>query len=181
MPPAPGRRRTCSTGCRRSIIARPGLVGAVLQTDEVAAELICDGVHVHPALVRTAVAAKRPPRILAITDGTAAAGLPDGGQRARSAAGRSRRGDGAAYLADGTLAGSVLTMDAAFRMLVERIGLSLVDAATMCATTPARELGLVGHGVLAVDAVADVVVLDAQSRSRPDLRGRPARVFAAVA
>jgi N-acetylglucosamine-6-phosphate deacetylase len=139
----------------------PGLVGAVLQTDDVAAELICDGVHVHPALVRTAVAAKRPPRILAITDGTAAAGLPDGGQGRLGGRTITAR-NGAAYLPDGTLAGSVLTMDAAFRVLVEQIGLSLVDASTMCATTPARELGLVGHGVLVVDAVADVVVLDAQ-------------------
>jgi N-acetylglucosamine-6-phosphate deacetylase len=139
----------------------PGLVGAVLQTDDVAAELICDGVHVHPALVRTAVAAKRPPRILAISDGTAAAGLPDGVQGRLGGRTITAR-DGAAYLPDGTLAGSVLTMDAAFRVLVERIGLSLVDASTMCATTPARELGLVGHGVLAVDAVADVVVLDAR-------------------
>ena len=138
----------------------PGLVGAVLQTDEVAAELICDGVHVHPALVRTAVAAKRPQRILAITDGTGAAGLPDGSEAVLGGRPISAR-NGAAYLADGTLAGSVLTMDAAFRMLVERIGLSLVDATTMCATTPARELGLVGHGLLAVDAAADVVVLDA--------------------
>ena len=46
-------------------------------------------------------------------------------------------------------------------MLVGRVGLGLVDAATVCATTPARELGLVGHGVLAADAVADLVVLDA--------------------
>jgi N-acetylglucosamine-6-phosphate deacetylase len=138
----------------------PGLVGAVLQTDEVAAELICDGVHVHPALIRTAVAAKRPQRILAITDGTGAAGLPDGSQAVLGGRPISAR-NGAAYLADGTLAGSVLTMDAAFRVLVERIGLSLVDATTMCATTPARELGLVGHGLLAVDAAADVVVLDA--------------------
>lgn len=138
----------------------PGLVGAVLQTDDVAAELICDGVHVHPALVRTAVAAKRPHKVLAITDGTAAAGLPAGRQGRLGGRTITAR-DGAAYLPDGTLAGSVLTMDAAFQVLVERIGLSLVDASTMCATTPARELGLVGHGVLAVDAVADVVVLDA--------------------
>jgi N-acetylglucosamine-6-phosphate deacetylase len=138
----------------------PGLVGAVLQTDEVAAELICDGVHVHPALVRIAVAAKRPQRILAITDGTGAAGLPDGSEAVLGGRPISAR-NGAAYLADGTLAGSVLTMDAALRVLVERIGLSLVDATTMCATTPARELGLVGHGLLAVDAAADVVVLDA--------------------
>jgi N-acetylglucosamine-6-phosphate deacetylase len=46
-------------------------------------------------------------------------------------------------------------------VLIGRIGLSLVDAATVCATTPARELGLVGHGVLAPEAAADLVVLDA--------------------
>ena len=55
----------------------PGLAGAVLEADEIAAELICDGFHVHPAMVRAAVAAKRPHRIMAITDGTAAAGLAD--------------------------------------------------------------------------------------------------------
>ena len=141
----------------------PGLVGAVLQTDEVAAELICDGVHVHPALIRTTVAAKRPGKVLAITDGTAAAGLGEGGRAALGGRTLTVR-DSAAYLPDGTLAGSVLTMDAAFRTLVNRVGVSLVDAATMSATTPARELGLVGHGLLSVDAVADVVVLDAQLR-----------------
>src|SRR4029079_5150430 len=70
-------------------------------------------------------------------------------------------GERTALLADGTIAGSVLTMDRAFQTLVGRVGLSLVDAATICATTPARELGLVGHGVLAPDAVADLVILDA--------------------
>jgi N-acetylglucosamine-6-phosphate deacetylase len=139
----------------------PGLAGAVLESDDVTAELVCDGVHVHPALVRTAVAAKRPAKILAITDGTAAAGLPDGSHATLGGRTITAR-NGAAYLPDGTLAGSVLTMDEAFRVLVERMGLSIVDAATMCATTPARELGLVGHGLLAVDAAADVVVLDAQ-------------------
>src|SRR4029078_2130855 len=60
----------------------PGLAGAVLQTDEVAAEIICDGVHVHPAFVRLAIAAKRPSHVCAITDGTAAAGLPPGSRAA---------------------------------------------------------------------------------------------------
>jgi N-acetylglucosamine-6-phosphate deacetylase len=140
---------------------RPGLVGAILQAEEVAAELICDGTHVHPALVRTAVSAKRPSRMMAITDATAGAGLPIGSQ--------TRLGDqtitvneSAAVLADGTLAGSVLTMDRAFEMLVARVGFSPVEAATMCATTPARELGLVGHGAIVPGAVADLVVLDAQ-------------------
>ena len=52
-------------------------------------------------------------------------------------------------------------MDRAFQMLVGMAGLSLVDGATVCATTPARELGLTGHGLLAPDAAADLVVLDA--------------------
>ena len=65
----------------------------------------------------------------------------------------------AAYLDDGTLAGSVLTMDRAFAMLVTRMGLSFVDAATVCATTPARALGLRGFGVIAPGATGDLTVL----------------------
>ena len=76
--PARGRRRTCSTACRRSATAQPGLAGAVLDSDEVVAEIVCDGVHVHPAVVRVAVAAKSPSRVMAITDGTAGSGLPRG-------------------------------------------------------------------------------------------------------
>jgi N-acetylglucosamine-6-phosphate deacetylase len=138
----------------------PGLVGAVLQTDEVAAEIICDGVHVHPALIRTAMAAKRPSRIFAITDATAAAGLPVG-SRATLGGRPITAGERSALLPDGTIAGSVVTMDRVFQTLVGRVGLALVDAATICATTPARELGLVGLGVLAPEAVADLVILDA--------------------
>jgi N-acetylglucosamine-6-phosphate deacetylase len=139
----------------------PGLVGAVLQSDEIAAEIICDGVHVHPALIRTAIAAKRPSRILAITDATAAAGLPTG-SRAMLGGQPITAGARTAQLSDGTIAGSILTMDRAFQTLVAHVGLSVVDAATICSTSPARELGLLGHGMLMPDAVADLVVLDAQ-------------------
>lgn len=139
----------------------PGLAGVILRSDEVAAELICDGFHVHPALVRMAIDAKRPSRVLAITDGTAASGLPVG-RRVHLGGQPITAGESAAFLDDGTLAGSVLTMDRAFKVLVGQVGLSLVDAATLCSTTPARELGLSGQGVLAPDAIADVVVLDAQ-------------------
>lgn len=137
----------------------PGLAGAVLQAEEVAAEIICDGFHVHPALIRAAIAAKRPSRVMAITDGTAVSGLPVG---SRGQLGRRPivAGAGTALLEDGTMAGSLLTMDKAFQLLAGRVGLPLTDAALLCATTPARELGLVGHGVLAQDAVADLVVLD---------------------
>lgn len=140
----------------------PGLTGAVLESDEIAAEIICDGVHVHPAAVRTAVAAKGTAKVMAITDGTAGSGLGRG-ERASLGGRRITVGD-AAYLDDGTLAGSTLTMDAAFRMLVRGMGLSLIDAAQLCATTPARELGLHGCGCIAPEAVADLVVLDAELR-----------------
>ena len=137
----------------------PGMVGAVLATDDVAAELIGDGFHVHPAAMRAAVRAKGASRIMAITDGTAGSGLPRGAH-AHLGGRRITVGD-VARLDDGTLAGSVLTMDKAFACLAGAAGAGLVDAARMCATTPARELGLDGHGVIAEGAVADLVVLDA--------------------
>jgi len=139
----------------------PGLAGAVLQAEEIAAEIICDGVHVHPALIRTAIAAKRPSRVFAITDATAAAGLPVG-SRAALGGQPITAGPSTALLPDGTIAGSVVTMDKAFEVLVGQVGLSLVDAATICSTTPARELGLIGYGILAVGSAADLVVLDSQ-------------------
>ena len=137
----------------------PGLAGAVLAREEVAAELICDGYHVHPAMCRVAIAAKGPDRVMAITDGTAAAGLAVGAST-RLGGRPIRVGERAAFLDDGTLAGSTLTMDAAFRNVVSAFAGSIVEAATLCSTTPARELGLTGFGVLAVGATADLVVLD---------------------
>ncbi len=141
---------------------QPGLAAAVLEHEDVTAELICDGVHVHPAMARVALAAKQTSRIMAITDGTAGAGLPRGSRT--TIGGRPIIVGDAATLEDGTLAGSVLTMDRAFAKLVSAMGLSLVDAATVCATTPARALGLQGLGVIAPGATADLVVLDRDLR-----------------
>ena len=139
----------------------PGLVGAVLESEEVAAELICDGTHVHPAMLRLAIRLKRPDRVMAITDGTAAAGLPPGARASLGGQFISGR-DNAAYLDDGTMAGSVLTMDRAFRLLVENVGVALPQAAALCSATAARELGLRDRGVLETGATADLVVLDSQ-------------------
>ena len=137
----------------------PGLAGAILTSDEVAAEVICDGVHVHRDMVRMAIAAKGPRRVMAITDGVSAAGLPDGSTA--SLGGRTIRVMGsAAYLEDGTRAGSVATMDRVFRFLVNDAGLSLIDAAQLCASTPASELALADTGTIAKGAVADLVVMD---------------------
>jgi N-acetylglucosamine-6-phosphate deacetylase len=140
----------------------PGLTGAVLESEDVIAELICDGVHVHPAMMRVALASKRPEGIMAITDATAGAGLPPG-SRARIGDRPIRISD-AAYLEDGTFAGSVLTMDRAFAKLTAEVGLSLSEAAIACSTTPARALGLQGLGVIAQGAIADLVVLNRDLR-----------------
>ena len=137
----------------------PGLAGAVLAADDVAAELICDGHHVHPAVMRVAVAAKQPSRVLAITDGTAGSGLAPGARA--TLGGQAITVGDVARLDDGTMAGSVATMDRVFRCLVE-CGFDLVQASHMTSTSPARELGLVGYGVIAVGSVADLVVLDAR-------------------
>ena len=143
----------------------PGVVGAVLESDAVAAELICDGFHVHPSLMAIAIRAKGSRRLMAITDATAGAGLAVGT--------RARLGDQTiivtartAELEDGTVAGSVLTMDTAFRTLVNRIGMPVFEAARMCASTPAAELGLVDRGSIAPGLAADLVVLG------PDLQVR---------
>jgi N-acetylglucosamine-6-phosphate deacetylase len=137
----------------------PGLAGAVLARDEVAAELICDGHHVHPAMCRMAIRAKGVERVMAITDGTAGAGLAPGAE-ARLGGRTIRVTERAAVLADGTLAGSTLTMDGAFRTIVTTVGFSIAEAAMLCATTPARQLGLTRLGVIADGMIADLVVLD---------------------
>jgi N-acetylglucosamine-6-phosphate deacetylase len=137
----------------------PGLPGAVLAREEVTVELICDGYHVHPSMCRVAIAAKGPDGVMAITDATAGAGLKQG-SRAHLGGRQIEVGAQAAFLDDGTLAGSTLTMNRAFRNIVTGFGGSLVDAALLCSTSPARSLGLSGFGVLAEGSAADVVVMD---------------------
>jgi len=137
----------------------PGLAGAVLSHDDVTAELICDGFHVHPAMCRVAIAAKGVHGVMAITDGTGGSGLAPGAT-ARLGGRTIRVSDQAALLDDGTLAGSTLTMDRAFRNIVTMFHASIADAAVLCSTTPARALGLTGFGVIAEGGAADLVVLD---------------------
>jgi N-acetylglucosamine-6-phosphate deacetylase len=139
----------------------PGLAGAVLARHEIAAELICDGYHVHPAMCRVAIAAKGASRMMTITDGTSGSGQPLGSTGHLGGQTIHVR-DVAAFLDDGTLAGSTLTMDRAFRNLVTTMSQSVCDAALMCSTTPADQLGLRDLGRIADGAVADLVILDRQ-------------------
>src|SRR5688500_10097084 len=136
----------------------PGLAGAVLAREDVTPELICDGYHVHPAMCGIAIAAKGGRNVMAITDGTAGSGQAIGS--IASLGGRAIHvRDQAAFLDDGTLAGSTLTMDRAFRNIVTSFRSSLVDAVWMCATTPARQLGLSDVGRIEAGLAADLVVL----------------------
>lgn len=137
----------------------PGVPGAVLHSEAVRAELICDSFHVHPALLRVAIRAKGIDGVMAITDGTAGSGLPVG-SCAKLGGRKIIVTERTAELEDGTLAGSVLTMDGAFRVLVGKVGLSVVEAARLCSTTPAEQLRLTGMGALMPGNLADFVILD---------------------
>jgi N-acetylglucosamine-6-phosphate deacetylase len=136
----------------------PGVAGAVLASEEVAAELICDGHHVHQAFVRMTLGAKGRSRVMAITDGTSGSGLPLGSRA--TLGGLPITVHDVARLDDGTMAGSVATMDKVFAWLAGACGLDLRDAAELCSTTPAREMGLIGHGVITKGAAADLTILD---------------------
>jgi N-acetylglucosamine-6-phosphate deacetylase len=132
----------------------PGMVGAALAHAEFA-EIIPDLLHVHPGAIKVALRAI--PRLYCVTDSTAATGMPDGDYML----GRQlvHKCIGGVRLADGTLAGSTLTMDQALRNLVG-LGLDLADASKRVSTNAADYLGEANRGRLAAGCFADIVVLD---------------------
>ncbi len=132
----------------------PGVVGAAL-AHATYAELIPDLLHVHPGAIHAALRAI--PNLYAVTDATAASGMPDGDYRL----GRQqvRKCGNGVRLADGALAGSSLTMMQAFRNLVS-IGLTVEESSRRASTIPAHYLGLDDRGRIVPGAVADLVVLD---------------------
>jgi N-acetylglucosamine-6-phosphate deacetylase len=125
----------------------PGVVGAALSDERLRFGIIVDGTHVDPEAVRVAWRAAGS-RLVLVTDAVAAMGTPD-----------HEPGSGV-RLADGTLAGSDLTMDQAVRNLVAFAGCSPAQAVDAATATPAAVLGLADRGALRPGAVADLVVLD---------------------
>jgi N-acetylglucosamine-6-phosphate deacetylase len=138
---------------------KPGTVGGVLLLDEIYAEFIADGIHLHPAIVDMIVRLKGPDKAVAITDAISGAGMPDGdyelgGQRVIVK-------EGAVRLADGTLAGSALTLDAAVRNILKFTRASVAEAIQMATLTPARSIGVSDRkGSLEPGREADLVMLD---------------------
>jgi N-acetylglucosamine-6-phosphate deacetylase len=137
----------------------PGAVGAALADDRITAMLIADAIHVHPAVLNVALRSKGPERVALVTDAIAAAGAPPGRY---ALAGVEVISDGqSARLADGTLAGSTLTMDRAVRMMAGLAGARLEDALAMASTVPAAAIGLPDTGRLAVGQLADLTLWSA--------------------
>lgn len=135
----------------------PGPVGAALHRDGVTIEVINDGVHVHPAVVKMLFDAA-PGRVALVTDAMAAAGKADGRYDLGSLAVTVT--DGVARLVDGgAIAGSTLLLDEALRQAVDACGLSLVDAVGALTQVPARAIGRHDLGSLAVGSAADAVLL----------------------
>lgn len=116
----------------------PGVVGAALTAVDATAELIADGIHVHPAAMRVAVSLM-PHRIALVTDAIRACGLVDGTYKLYDY--EVTVADGAARLADGTLAGSVLTMDAAVKNMIELAGFPVETVIPLATEIPARIAG----------------------------------------
>jgi N-acetylglucosamine-6-phosphate deacetylase len=135
-----------------------GVIGAVLTTPEVTAELIADGVHVDETAMRLLIQAKGASGVILISDGTAATGMPDG-KYMLGALEVTLRG-GVVRSVEGKLAGSALTLDRGLRNIVG-LGVPVADALRMLTLNPATLLGIeFKKGSLRVGADADVVVMD---------------------
>jgi N-acetylglucosamine-6-phosphate deacetylase len=143
----------------------PGVAGAAMLIDDLYAELIGDGIHIHPAVMRLLIRVKGRERVMLVTDALSATELADGVYELGGKEVFVR--DGQARLADGTLASSTLTMDAGVRNLMNLCQISLVDAVYMASTTPAESMGLdSSRGKLLAGYDADLAVLDAALQPR---------------
>lgn len=142
----------------------PGPIGALLDDERVTVELICDLIHLAPTVIHLAATHAGPRRTVLVTDAMSATGLGDGSYELGGLAVTVR--DGEPRLADGSLAGSALTMDRALANFVHA-GMPILEAVTASATLPARLLGIDDElGAVRAGLRADLVLLDEQLRPR---------------
>jgi N-acetylglucosamine-6-phosphate deacetylase len=136
-----------------------GTVGAVMALPQLNAELIADSIHVHPAAMKILVDVKQPSGVILVTDAIRGAGMPEGDYPIDERVVTIR--DGAARLPDGTLAGSILTMDRALNNIVQASGRSLEEAWPMSSLNAARAIGISARkGSLETGKDADLVLLN---------------------
>jgi N-acetylglucosamine-6-phosphate deacetylase len=139
----------------------PGILGVVLTTDALYAELICDGIHNTSEMVRLWWRAKGPERAILITDAMSATGMPDGVYQLGGFP--VQVANGKATL-DGVLAGSVLTLDRALTNFVQFTGAAVEQGLRLLTANPAAMIGKDEAGSLAIGAPADFVAVDAKGR-----------------
>jgi len=135
----------------------PGVIAAALAPSPAIPGIIPDGVHVHPAILRLAVTARGRDGIILVTDKVALA--QTSGTEKNVGRARATIRDGAARLDDGTLAGSIISMLDGVRIMIEKAGVSVGDAAVMAATNPAMLVGANDRGRVQAGARADLIVL----------------------
>ncbi len=142
----------------------PGLIGAAADEEKVHVELICDGVHIHPAAVRTTFKIFGDDRIILISDSMRATGLEDGDY---SLGGQYVKVTGnLATLKDGTIAGSVTNLADCMRTAVLKMGIPLESAVKCAAVNPAKCAGIYDScGSITAGKYADVVLLDKEDLS----------------
>jgi N-acetylglucosamine-6-phosphate deacetylase len=141
-----------------------GVLGAVFTSPDVSAELIADGVHVDATAIRMLLSLKSPDRVILVSDGISATGMPDG--KFQLGTFEVMVSGGVCRNAEGKLAGSTLTLDRALRNMVA-LGVPLSAALRMVTANPARQIGMGSRkGVLAPGADADLVFLDADLEVR---------------
>jgi N-acetylglucosamine-6-phosphate deacetylase len=146
----------------------PGIAGEVLSDSTLTADIIADGIHVDPALINVFLKCKGVDGSVLITDATAATGMPDG--RYRLGAFEIEVKDGRC-LANGVLAGSVLTMDRAVRNVMSFGGWTLRDAVRAACLNPARRIGLNDAGAITAGSRADIAVLSPTGEVRTTIVG----------
>ena len=140
----------------------PGILGTVLTTDSLYAELICDGIHTAPELVKLWWRSKGPERAILVTDAMSAAGMPDGEYLLGGFAVQVANGKA---MARGVLAGSVLTLDRALTNFLEFTGAELEQGLRLLTANPASMTGLLGQaGALAVGQKANLLAVDGAGR-----------------
>ncbi|MGA7856740.1 MAG: amidohydrolase family protein, partial [Terracidiphilus sp.] len=140
----------------------PGILGAVLTTDSLYAELICDGIHTEPEIVRLWSRAKGPERAILVTDAMSAAGMPDGEYQLGGFAVQVAKGRA---MADGVLAGSVLTLDRALANFIAFTGATVDHGLRLLTNNPAAMTGLEHQaGFLSTGQPANLVAVDAAGK-----------------
>ena len=137
----------------------PGIVGAMLTDSRLTADIIADGIHLDPSIVKLFLKAKGVEGAVLITDATAATGMPDGRYRLGTLEVEVKDGR---CTADGKLAGSVLTMDRAVRNVMKFADWNLQDTTRLASFNPARVVGLSDRGKIEAGCTADLVVLNPQ-------------------